>query len=119
MTTPVNPKIPYGAILGRVIGHHRDLRHITQETLASVLGISQSAYSRLEKGHSGMTVAQLNAIAPHLGMTAGQLLQATEGYAAHLRAGGTEITDQKPEASAAPALLIALGILAALIAAQS
>ncbi len=115
---PVKPEIAYGALLGRVIEHHRTHRKIHQETIAKVLGISQSAYSKLEKGQSTISVVQLNTIAGCLKMHSATLIQDTERYAAHLRQQGVEITNEKQEPSAA-GLLVALGLLAALIAAAS
>lgn len=116
VTSTVKPKIAYGALLGRVIDHHRAARKINQEAVAAALGITQSAYSKLEKGQSTISVVQLNTIAAQLNMPASTLIQDTERYAAHLRRQGVAITNEKQESSAA-GLLIALGLLAALLAA--
>ncbi|HKT72546.1 MAG TPA: helix-turn-helix transcriptional regulator [Steroidobacteraceae bacterium] len=114
--TTVKPKIAYGALLGRVIEHHRTLRRVHQEQMASTLRVTQSAYSKLEKGQSSITVVQLNAVAARLKVPSATLLQDTERYAVRLRQQGVEITDEKQDSSAA-GLLVALGLLAALIAA--
>lgn len=86
--------------------------------MAQALGISQSAYSRLEQGQSAMSVTQLRLIADHLGTTPDFLLQHTRQYADQLRAQGVTITDNKQE-TAVGGVLIALGILAALFAAAN
>jgi transcriptional regulator with XRE-family HTH domain len=109
--------MPYAALIGRVVEHHRAQLGAHQESIARALGISQSAYSRLEKGQSAMSVTQLRIIAEQLGTTPADLLQHTDEYANQLRAQGVEITDDKPDSTAG--VLIALGILAALIAAAS
>lgn len=85
--------------------------------MAEALGISQSAYSRLELGQSAMSVTQLRAIAEKLGTTPDSVLSHATEYAKRLRAQGVTVTDQKPDSAAA--VLIALGILAALFAAAS
>ena len=85
--------------------------------MARALGISQSAYSRLEQGQSAMSVTQLRMIAERLETTPDFLLHHTEQYAMQLRAQGVTITDEKQESPAGA--LIALGILAALFAAAS
>jgi transcriptional regulator with XRE-family HTH domain len=116
IATTVKPKIAYGALLGRVIEHHRTQRKVQQEQIATSLGITQSAYSKLEKGQSAISVMQLNTVAACLQMQSSTILQDAERYAAHLRQQGVEITNEKQDSSAA-GLLIALGLLAALIAA--
>jgi transcriptional regulator with XRE-family HTH domain len=85
--------------------------------MAQALGISQSAYSRLEQGQSAMSVTQLRAIADKLGTTPDFLLHHATDYANRLRAQGVTVTDEKAGTTAG--VLIALGILAALFAAAS
>ena len=110
------PAITYGRVLGAVVEHYRTQKSMTQQVMAAALGISQSAYSRLELGQSVMSVTQLRAIAAQLGMHVAVLLQHAEEYSAQLQQQGVRITDQKPESAAG--VLIALGILAALVAAS-
>ena len=54
--------VPYAAIVGKLLQQQRDARGILQVTVAEALGLSQSAYSRLEKGESAMNIAQLRQI---------------------------------------------------------
>lgn len=116
-STTVKPSITYGALLGRIIEYRRKQLDVLQEPIANALGITQSAYSRLEKGQSAMTVTQLRTIASHVRGTPAQLLEETERYAALFRRQGGEIIGEKQESSAA-GVLVALGILAALLAAK-
>ena len=109
------PTISYATLVGRIVEHHRTQARIHQETMAQALGISQSAYSRLEQGQSAMSVTQLRKIADKLGTTPDFLLHHTAQYANQLRVQGVTITDEKQESAAG--VLIALGILAALFAA--
>lgn len=83
--------------------------------MAKALGLSQSAYSRLEQGQTAMSVIQLRAIAAQLKSWPGALMQDAERYAAQLQQQGVIISDEKPDSAAG--VLIALGILAALVAA--
>lgn len=109
------PAITFSRVVGVVVEHHRKKRSMTQEAMARALGISQSAYSRLEQGQSAMSVTQLRAVAAQLGLLPGALMQDAEGYAAQLQQQGVSITDTKLDSAAG--VLIALGILAALVAA--
>jgi transcriptional regulator with XRE-family HTH domain len=111
------PTISYATLVGRIVQQHRTQARIHQEAIAQALGISQSAYSRLEQGQSAMSVTQLRAIADQLATTPDFLLQHTAQYADQLRAQGVNITDNKQQSAAG--VLIALGILAALFAAAS
>ena len=83
--------------------------------MAKAIGISQSAYSRLEQGQSAMSVVQLRAISGQLDLAPETIVHNAEGYAAQLRQQGVSITDERPDSTAG--VLIALGILAALVAA--
>jgi DNA-binding XRE family transcriptional regulator len=120
LATPL-PKasLTYAMLVGRIVEHHRTHRpvQIHQLQMAQALGISQSAYSRLEQGQSGMSVTQLRMIAEQLGTTSDVLLHQTEQYARRLRQQGVSVTDDKQGSPAG--VLIALGILVALIAAAN
>lgn len=112
----VQPAISYQALVGHVIERYRKAGNLGQEALAGALGISQSAYSRLEQGQSAMSVSQLRLIAANLGLTPGALLTEADVLVARLQAQGVEVSEEKPESQAG--LLVALGILTALLAAS-
>ncbi len=111
------PTLTYATLVGRIVEHHRRQQGIHQEAMAQSIGISQSAYSRLEKGQTAMSVTQLRLIAEELSTTPDRLLRDSAQYASRLRAQGVDVTDEKPNSAAG--VLIALGILAALLAAGS
>ena len=113
----VRPEITYTALVGRVIEHARETSRLHQQQIAETLGITQSAYSRLEKGQSAMSVTQLRQIATRLGIQPGAILHEADRLAAVLRSQGAVISDEKQEPGAA-GLLIALGLLAAVLAAS-
>jgi transcriptional regulator with XRE-family HTH domain len=111
------PTISYATLVGRIVEHHRRHARIHQEKMARALGISQSAYSRLEQGQSAMSITQLRMISEKLSTTPDSLLHHTAQYASQLRMQGVTVTDDKQVSAAG--VLIALGILAALFAAAS
>lgn len=114
--TPPKPVVPYTALLGRILQHHRDIRRLNQSDVASVLRISQSAYSRIEQGDTTISVAQLRLIARQLGLAPWQVLQEADSLAARLGKQGVEVSDEKEVSPAA--VMIGLGILAALMMAK-
>lgn len=111
----VQPTITYGALIGKIVLHHRKLRGIDQAAVAAALGVTQSAYSKLELGQTSMTVTQLRMIAESLGLAPQDLLGEVEMHATHLRAQGVEVKNEREVSPAG--LLVGLGILAALLAA--
>lgn len=56
----------------------REARGVSQRDLAAVLGLDQSAVSRIEKGERGLAVAELAGIAEHLGATVDSILRDDE-----------------------------------------
>ena len=65
----------YSLVLGQIIQAHRKARAVNQEVMALKLGISQSAYSRLERGRSALAVPQLVKLSDVLGLQAAELLK--------------------------------------------
>ena len=54
--------------IGTKIKKLRELKNLTQEHMASVIGVTQSAYSRMEMGETEITYSKLERIAGELGM---------------------------------------------------
>ena len=114
--SPPQPEIPYTALVGQVLLGHRGRKSLHQNDLAATLGISQSAYSRLEQGDTTISISQLRVIARRLGIAPGDLLLEADGLAERLRMQGVEVSDEKGGHPAA--VMIGLGILAAILAAS-
>ena len=107
--------IAYSAVLGQVLVRKRQTAGgLHQKALADSLGITQSAYSRLENGHSAMSLGQLRVVAEALRCRPGDLLVETDRYVDVLKAQGVTISDEKKVTGGE--LLIGLGILAAILA---
>lgn len=115
ISTVVKPQMTYDQLLGRVIEYRRRQLDLLQEPFASALDVTQSAYSRLEKGQSAMTVTQLRTIATLVRATPARLLDEADTFAATFQRQGGELIKEKQDSSAAP-LLVALGLLAAMLA---
>jgi transcriptional regulator with XRE-family HTH domain len=113
----VPPVIPYPVLVGQILQAHRDQLGLHQSQIANAMGLSRSAYSRIESGDTSMTLSQLRPVARSLGLAPSQLLAEADNYAGQLEASGVSIPDVKAVNPAA--LLIGLGLLAALIAATS
>lgn len=54
--------------IGTKIKKLRELKNLTQEHMATVIGVTQSAYSRMEMGETEITYSKLERISSELGM---------------------------------------------------
>jgi transcriptional regulator with XRE-family HTH domain len=111
-STP-EPVVTYPALVGKLLAQRRDQVGIKQGELADALGLSQSAYSRLEAGESVLNLSQLRNVCAQLGLTPAQVLHAADQYEGMLRRQGVEVIAEKPNNPAA--IAIGLGLLAALL----
>lgn len=107
------PLVTYPALVGKILAQQREARGIKQGDLAAIIGLSQSAYSRLEAGESVLNVSQLRNAAIHLGLAPAQVLHWADKYEDQLRQQGVDVLSEKPDNPAAVA--IGLGLLAALL----
>src|SRR3989304_6828751 len=114
--SPPQPAIPYTPLVGQVLLGHRGRKSLHQNDLATALGVSQSAYSRIEQGDTTISISQLRVIARRLGIAPGDLLREADGLAERLRMQGVEVRHEKGMDPAA--IMIGLGILAAILAAS-
>ena len=109
----LRPEMPYSALLGQLIKHNRVAKNADQLAMAAALGISQSAYSRIESGDTNMNVWQLRTCAELLGMTLSQLIAQVEVREHQLSEQGVTVVAEKRSNPAAA--LIGIAILAALL----
>ncbi|MCK9345047.1 MAG: helix-turn-helix domain-containing protein [Candidatus Pacebacteria bacterium] len=123
MSTPKMPTavLPYNALIGQVIQKRRDLRKKSQGEIALALGLTQSAYSRIESGQTALTVSHLRSLAHALGDSPESILSEADNLAKQLARKGVQVPNEKPtddNDAAKAALLIGLGILVALLASK-
>jgi transcriptional regulator with XRE-family HTH domain len=110
---PPKPVVTYPSLVGRILAQQREARGIKQGDLAARLGLSQSAYSRLESGESVLNLSQLRNVATQLGLQPSQILKWADQYEAQLRQQGVDVVAEKQDHTAA--IAIGLGLLAALL----
>lgn len=110
MSTPLvpTPEVPYSALAGQVIKQFRVEQGIQQSEMANLLGLSQSAYSRLETGDTMFNVWQMRQCAEQLKLKPSELLQQVELLETQLRLQGVPIVEAKKANPAAALMGIAL-----------
>jgi len=89
------PAIPYTALVGQVLLGHRGRKGLHQNDLATALGVSQSAYSRIEQGDTTISISKHRVIARRLDIAPGDLLREADGLAERLRMQGVVVSDEK------------------------
>lgn len=97
--TPIisNSEVPYAALVGQVIKIARSERGLQQYQVAGCLGISQSGYSRLERGDSMWNAWHLHQCAQFMGMTTSELLLRIDHHEWLLKKQGFVIVEVKQE----------------------
>ncbi len=75
----MNQKMPnfttYSSIVGQVLAQYRKNRGLEQSDMAEKTGITQSTWSRIERGESTLTLEQLNQIANGLGISPEKIMR--------------------------------------------
>ncbi len=79
-------QVYFSEVLGQLLKRRRQEREITQEDLARKIGVTASAWSRVESGKTAITVQSLRLAAEVLGTSASALLASAEKTAAEIEA---------------------------------
>ena len=112
-THPPQAVVAYPALIGKLLVQRREEIGFKQGQVAAALGMSQSAYSRLESGESVLNLSQLRNICAELRTSPAQVLRDADEYERLLRSQGVNVISEKPIDPAA--IAIGLGLLAALL----
>ena len=87
----------YSAILGSVLARRRAEIGADQRTMASNLQVSQTTWSRIERGESPITAPQLFEAAHFLGVPPSQFVAEADAIVADLRRADVKIYRHKPK----------------------
>ena len=113
----LKPETTYPAIVGRILVSARKDAGLEQAQLARQVGMSQSTWSRIERGESALTVEQLAKAATALGTTVGRILTDADRATKGLEKQGVEVFLTRPKDTAKTALaVIGIAALALLVA---
>jgi transcriptional regulator with XRE-family HTH domain len=102
----------YPAVLGRLLTQARSVKGLDQSRVAEAVGVSQSTWSRIEKGEIALTIEQLAAACGELGVQPSDILQQTDLAARRLTDRGVTVTPKRPN-TLEKALEVGLVILGA------
>ena len=107
----------YLAIVGQVIVLRRKDMGLNQSDLAKKIGVSQSAWSRTEKGLSNLSVAQLIKVADTLEILPGEIIANADEAKIELERNGIQVARKEPD-TAGWLLLGSAAIKLAILASQ-
>ena len=112
MSTKLTPSTTYRAIVGKILAMHRESRGLQQTEFAETLGLSQSAWSRIETGTVSVSVEQLKLATQRLGTTPDNVLREAEQAVTQLsRRGMRVLLEQETDPALAFVGAAALGAL--------
>ncbi len=89
----------YQAIVGEVIVLRRKDLGLNQADLAEKIGMSQSAWSRVEKGLSNLTIEQLTKVASILNVAPNQIIAEADDAKTALERDGIQVAETKSDAT--------------------
>lgn len=123
MSTPSEPHgvMPYNMLVGTIIQRLREKAGLSQAALAKTVGLTQSAYSRIESGQTALTISLLRTISIALGSSPEEVLSKADSLSKQLIEKGVDVPAEKPadNSDLKAGLLIGLGVLVFLWAANS
>lgn len=111
----LKPATTFGQVFGRTVARRRNGLGLGQAEIAQCLGISSSAYSRLETGQAAFSLPQMRLTAQALKVPLEVLLRDTETSARELARRGVQVLEQRPNDDHTW-LWIALGAVAGVVA---
>ncbi len=91
----LRPETTYQAIIGRVVVKIRKELAVEQASLAKNVGVTQSTWSRIERGESSLTVEQLARAADFLRVRPSTILHETEKAVDSLERQGVFVNKNK------------------------
>lgn len=104
-----NDQTTYSAVLGSIVANSRKAQGKEQADIATILGITQASYSRLESGKSSMTTDQIFLVSNALGMRPSELLLQVENSVQALESSGYKVIPQLRGSQGADAGKVVVG----------
>ena len=116
-TGKIEPVLTYGALVGQVLQQLRKGREIDQGLMAQAVGLSQSAYSRIESGETAIALVQLRKAGDYLRCPPSEILAQADQFERQLVQQGVRVVAERDVDPGGA--LIGVAILLALFGAAS
>jgi transcriptional regulator with XRE-family HTH domain len=105
----------YPAILGRILSGLREGLGLNQAEVAEAVGVTQSTWSKIERGDSTLSLDQLRAASRFLHTTPGTILDKADDAVAELEARGLKVHGTRIDVPAAPGFALISGAALAVL----
>ena len=89
----LKPATTYPAVVGRVLVEDRQKMSLEQTDIATRVGVSQSTWSRIERGESALTIDQLAKAASALDTSPNEILRRADHAADSLKNRGVMVSE--------------------------
>ena len=106
---PHNLGTTYPAIVGKVLTDLRAQRNMPQKDLAQAVGVTQANWSRIESGHTSVTLEHLRRAAQALDIPPAQILAIADQTEVEASVQGVTIVDAKGVHDLHPGLILLAG----------
>lgn len=115
----VQDQTSYPAVVGHVLFEGRKQRNMEQADVGSALGLSQSSWSRIERGDSALSVEQLAKVAKLFGEPPSQILRQADEIADALKAMNVAVMPERPDKTTNTAFAFVCGAVLAFLVAKA
>ncbi len=106
----------YPALVGKVLAIQRESQEADQINFATQMGLTQSSWSRIERGVATINSEQLNKAAQLLNTSAGNLLHQADMLKEAFEAKGGKVIEKKEAETLSPGMkLVGAAAIAALL----
>ena len=109
----------YAAVVGRILAGSREILGLEQAEVARGVGVSQSTWSRIERGESALTVDQLARATIALATTPARIMAEADEAAARLDEMGITVRSDRRSKPGVRALAVLSGAVLSLAVARA
>jgi transcriptional regulator with XRE-family HTH domain len=113
----LSPATTYPSVVGNVLAQLRKNAQCDQAQMATAVGVTQSTWSRIERGQGALTLAQLAKAATFLNISPGKILRWADQTCERFEKQGVKISSNREKESLNTGLVvIGVAAIAALVA---
>lgn len=93
----LKPAAPYHAVVGAILSSLRARQGLLQPEMAAALEVSQSTWSRIERGGAAISLEQLCRAADKLGTRPSEVLRLADRATDHIEKNGIKVARVRPQ----------------------
>jgi transcriptional regulator with XRE-family HTH domain len=102
----LKPAATYPSLVGNVLAQMRGQQNLHQGELAAAVSVTQATWSRIENGHTSITVEHLRLAARTLGCLPGEILTLADQAETMMQISGVEVVPTRDDTNLRSALIL-------------